>query len=192
MNLPDAPFLRVHGIEAERVIGKALEQGGIMQDTKNRASILMGFLPQNAENTTAQIGVQIRDGLVGQQQLRLLKQSSGDSGALLFATRNVTCAAMEMRAQPEVRSEQRSFLFIRPRKREKRLPPRVARQPPTKDIPQHAAIERKEEVLENNADPFLVIGRIVEAAGVARKCQFAFCRRREARKAIQQTGFPDA
>ena len=46
MNLPDAPLFRIHGIETESVIGKALEQGGIVQYTKNGAPVLMRFLPQ--------------------------------------------------------------------------------------------------------------------------------------------------
>ena len=64
MNLPDAPLFRIHGIETESVIGKALEQGGIVQYTKNGAPVLMSFLAQYSEDATAQICVHVRNGFI--------------------------------------------------------------------------------------------------------------------------------
>ena len=64
MNLPDTPLFRIHGIETERVIGKALEQGGIVQHTKNGSPVLMSFLPQYSEDAAAEVCVHVRDGFI--------------------------------------------------------------------------------------------------------------------------------
>jgi hypothetical protein len=98
MNLPDAPLLRIHGIETEGVIREALEQSRIVQNAENRAPILMRFLPQNAEHTPAEIRIEIRDRLICEEQLGFLKERARHGCALLFSARDFARAAMQMRA----------------------------------------------------------------------------------------------
>ena len=169
MNLPDAPLLRVHRIETEHIIGEPLEQRRIMQNAEDRAPILMRFLPQNSEHASAKISVEIRDRLIGQQQLRFLEKRARHRGALLFAAGNIGRAPVQVRAQAEVREQERRRFFVGARKVEERLPPRITPEPAAEHVAQDAAVLREQEILEDNPDAFLVIGRLVQTAGVAGK-----------------------
>jgi hypothetical protein len=134
MNLPDAPLLRVHRVETQGIIGEALQQRRIVQDTKRRAPILMRFLPQDSENASAKVRVQVRDRLIGQEQLRLLKKGARDRGPLLFAARNIGGAAMQVGTQTQISEQKRRCFFVGPGEVKERLPPGITAEPAAENV----------------------------------------------------------
>ena len=157
-----------------------------MQDTKRRAPILVSFLPQNSEDASAKINVEVRDRLIGQEQLRFLKKGAGHGGALLFAAGNIGCAPVQVRAQTEVCEQKRRSRLVGARKLKERPPPGVTAQPAAEHIAQDAAVLRKQEILEDNSNAFLVVGRFVQTAGVARKRHAPLGRLGQSGQAIEQ------
>jgi hypothetical protein len=108
---------------------------------------------------------------------------------LLFAAGNFGCAPVEVRAQTQVREQKSRSLFVRPGKVKERLPPGITAEPAAEDVAQDAGVLREQEILENDPDAFLVIGRLMQTAGVAGKSDSALGRLHHAGQAIEQARF---
>lgn len=75
---------------------------------------------------------------------------------------------------------------------DERAPPRIAAKAAGGHVAEQRAVLREEEVLEDDADALLVIGRIMEAAGVTAEGQFAFGGFHQASETTEQARLADA